>query len=72
MRITLPEDNKQILAACYQHYLPTEEELRAEVTRSREEVERRMRLESGEPSREAPGQSKPRKRGSLSSSRHKR
>ena len=28
-KITLPEDNEQILAARYQLYLPTEEELRA-------------------------------------------
>ncbi|MBN1569642.1 MAG: DUF1016 family protein [Acidobacteria bacterium] len=48
VKITLPEDNKQILAARYQHYLPTEEELRAEVTRSREEVEHRLFLETDE------------------------
>ena len=46
VKITLPEDNKQILAARYQHYLPTEEELRVEVTRSREEVEHRLLLET--------------------------
>lgn len=48
VKITLPEDNKQILAARYQHYLPTEEELRAEVTRSREEVEHRIALTAGD------------------------
>ena len=46
VKITLPEDNQQILAARYQHYLPTEEELRVEVTRSREEVEHRLHLET--------------------------
>lgn len=40
VKITLPEDNEQILAARYQMYLPTEDELRAEITREREEAER--------------------------------
>lgn len=40
----LPEDNAQILAARYQMYLPTEEELRAEITREREEAERVLAL----------------------------
>ncbi len=44
VKITLPENNEQILAARYQMYLPTEEELRAELTREREEVERVLRL----------------------------
>lgn len=44
VKITLPEDNEQILAARYQMYLPTEEELRAELAREREEAERQMRL----------------------------
>jgi hypothetical protein len=44
VKITLPEDNEQILAARYQMYLPTEEELRAELTRKREEAERVLRL----------------------------
>lgn len=43
-RITLPENNEQILAARYQMYLPTEEELRAELAREREEAERALRL----------------------------
>ena len=43
VKITLPEANRQILAARYQLYLPTEEELRAEVNRSREEAERQLR-----------------------------
>ena len=42
VKITLPDDNAQILAARYQHYLPTEEELRAEVARSRDEAEREL------------------------------
>lgn len=44
VKITLPEDNEQILAARYQMYLPTEEELKAELTREREEAERVLRL----------------------------
>jgi hypothetical protein len=40
VKITLPENNRQILTARYQLYLPTEEELRAQVTRGREEAER--------------------------------
>lgn len=44
VKITLPEDNDQILAATYQMYLPSEAELRAEVTREREEAERMLRL----------------------------
>jgi predicted nuclease of restriction endonuclease-like (RecB) superfamily len=47
VKITLPEDNEQILAARYQMYLPTEEELRAELAREREEAERRLRLAGG-------------------------
>lgn len=46
VKITLPEDNRQVHAARYQHYLPTEEQLRAEVTRSREEVEHRLLLDA--------------------------
>jgi hypothetical protein len=48
VKITLPEDNKKILATRYQMYLPTEEELRAELTREREEAERVMRLTAPE------------------------
>lgn len=44
VKITLPEDNEQILAARYQMFLPTEEELRAELAREREEAERVLRL----------------------------
>jgi hypothetical protein len=43
-KITLPENSKQILAARYQMYLPTEEELRAELAHEREEAERVLRL----------------------------
>jgi predicted nuclease of restriction endonuclease-like (RecB) superfamily len=43
-KITLPDNNEQILAARYQMYLPTEEELRAELAREREEAERALRL----------------------------
>ena len=48
-KITLREDNEQILAARYQMYLPTEEELRAELEREREEAERTLRLAAPEP-----------------------
>lgn len=44
VRITLPDDNEQVLAARYQMYLPTEEELRAELERERVEAERVLRL----------------------------
>jgi len=44
VRITLPEDNDQILAATYKRYLPTEAELAAELTRERQEAERQLRL----------------------------
>jgi len=47
VKITLPEDNEQILAARYQMYLPTEEELKAELAREREEAERMVRLAGG-------------------------
>ncbi|MBM4377769.1 MAG: DUF1016 family protein [Deltaproteobacteria bacterium] len=44
VRITLPDEKEQVRAARYQMYLPTEEELRAELSREREEVERVLRL----------------------------
>ncbi|MBM4320485.1 MAG: DUF1016 domain-containing protein, partial [Deltaproteobacteria bacterium] len=47
VRITLPEENAHILAARYQMALPTEEELRAELQREREEAERVLRLTTG-------------------------
>jgi predicted nuclease of restriction endonuclease-like (RecB) superfamily len=51
VKITLPEGNEQILAARYQTYLPTEAELRAELTRERDEAERVLRLNAdAEPS----------------------
>ena len=46
VKITLPEDNEQIVASSYQMYIPTEEELRAELARERDEVERTLRLTS--------------------------
>ena len=48
VRITLPDDNEQIVAARYQLYLPTEAELRAEMAREREEAERVLRLTTPE------------------------
>jgi hypothetical protein len=47
-KITLPEDNEQILAARYQMYLPTEDELREELEREREEAERTLQLSAAE------------------------
>ena len=44
VKITLPEDNEQILAARYQMYRPSEAELRSELAREREEAERVLRL----------------------------
>jgi len=44
VKITLPEDNEQIVATRYQMYLPTEDELRTELAREREEAERVLRL----------------------------
>ena len=44
VKITLPENNEQIVAARYQTYLPTEDELRAELTRERDQAERAIRL----------------------------
>jgi hypothetical protein len=68
-RITLPEDNEQILAARYQHHLPTEEELRLEATRSREEVEQRLLLEMDDQMPKTPGRRRTRKRFSFGSKR---
>ena len=47
-KITLPEDNEQILAARYQMYLPSEGELREELERDRAEAERALRLTAEE------------------------
>ena len=46
VRITLPEDEAQIVAARYQLVLPTEAELRAELQRERDEAERVLRLQA--------------------------
>lgn len=42
VKITLPEDNDQIIAATYRRYLPTE----AELERERAEAERVLRLKA--------------------------
>lgn len=47
VKITLPK-NDQIHAARYQLYLPTEDELRAELERERDVIERRLRLTESE------------------------
>jgi predicted nuclease of restriction endonuclease-like (RecB) superfamily len=44
VKITLPEDNQQLVAATYQMYLPTEAELEAELTRERIAAERALGL----------------------------
>ena len=46
VRYTLPEDNKQIFAARYQLYLPTEQELQGQIERERTLWEREKRLTS--------------------------
>jgi len=48
VKITLPEDNHQVHASRYQLYLPTEDELREELEREREEAERTFRLSAAE------------------------
>jgi hypothetical protein len=44
VRYTLPEDNKQIFASRYKLYLPTEEELAAEIIKERQAIEMEQRL----------------------------
>ena len=44
VRYTLPEDNKQIFASRYKLYLPTEEELAAEIIKERNIIEMEKRL----------------------------
>ncbi len=48
VKITLPEDNEQIRAARYQLYLPTEDELRAALTRERQQAEQAVLLAAPE------------------------
>lgn len=48
VKITLPADNQQIHAGRYQLYLPTEDELRKELERDREEAERTLYLTASE------------------------
>ncbi|MEE9385027.1 MAG: hypothetical protein V3V08_16605 [Nannocystaceae bacterium] len=47
-KITLPENNQQILAARDQIYLPTEDQLREELEPEREDAERTLRLSAAE------------------------
>lgn len=51
VRYTLPEDNKQIFAARYQTYMPTEQELQSQLEHERTlwERERRLSTTSEEP-----------------------
>jgi predicted nuclease of restriction endonuclease-like (RecB) superfamily len=51
VKITLPEDNDQIIAATYLRYLPTEAQLQAELQREREQIERQLRLSAPLPDR---------------------
>lgn len=44
VKIMLPEDNDQIIAATHRRCLPTEADLAAELERERTEVERVLRL----------------------------
>jgi hypothetical protein len=44
VRYTLPEGNRQIFASRYKLYLPTEEELAAELQRERRQIELTRRL----------------------------
>ena len=55
VKITLPENNNQIVAATYHLYLPTEAELQIELAREREEAERVLRLSEVAPSDQHPG-----------------
>jgi predicted nuclease of restriction endonuclease-like (RecB) superfamily len=48
VRYTLPEGNRRIFASRYKLYLPTEEELAAELVRERQAIERMRRLEADE------------------------
>ena len=48
VKITLPEDNEQILAASYQACLPTEEELRRELVTQREQIELANRMKASQ------------------------
>ena len=45
VKFTLPEGQKQIYISKYIHYLPTEDELRAEIMREKEQIEMEIRLE---------------------------
>lgn len=47
VKFTLPEGQKQIYISKYIHYLPTEDELRAEILREKELIEMEIRLEKG-------------------------
>ncbi len=42
VKFTLPEDNKQIFASRYKLYLPTEEELKIELLKEKEILERNL------------------------------
>jgi predicted nuclease of restriction endonuclease-like (RecB) superfamily len=44
VKITLPDENDQIVAATYQLYLPTEAELQTALAKEREEAERMLQL----------------------------
>jgi hypothetical protein len=64
VRYTLPEGSSRIFASRYKLYLPTEDELRAEMLRDRDLIERARQLRSVEQSNQAnpEGRSKRRKK----------
>lgn len=47
VRFTLPEDKKQIFVSRYVPYIPTKEELQAEIMREKEMIEIEMKLQRG-------------------------
>jgi predicted nuclease of restriction endonuclease-like (RecB) superfamily len=69
VRYTLPEGNTQIFASRYKLYLPTEEELAAELRRERQALEFSRRLATGEA---PPGGAPPATAGAKAASRRKK
>ena len=45
VKYTLPEDNQQIFASRYKLYLPTEEELKQELLKEKEQIELLQNIE---------------------------
>jgi len=55
VRYTLPEGNKQIFASRYRLYLPSEDELAAQLVKEREDLELQARVEWEDPENEPSG-----------------